>query len=440
MLSDSVRRQQEQAEQVVLGAIMSAPIERVGEMIAQLQPEDFFNPRHEVMFRAAATLFAHDRPSDPASVAAELASMGATEKTGGAPYLFDTYEKAPPAGAEQRSIESVLEASARRKLLDTATTIRNSVEAGRPVGETLGDAQRAIDKMAEKGESSLTDAAAGMDSVLDDIDAAMRGERSASGVLSGYNELDDVTHGFKPGQFIIVAARPGVGKSTVATDIMRAASIEQGVPSMLFSLEMSGQEVYQRILAAESKVKLSCITTGRVGEVERQKLQAASDRIRQAPILVDDSPDLTLMDIRAKTKLEVKRSGIGLILVDYLQLLKSGVRAESRQQEVSDISRSLKLLAKSCGVPVIALAQLNRGVERRGDDAAPRPSDLRESGSLEQDADMVILIHRPDVNDPDHASSGEASLILAKHRGGRLTTATVYNQLRYGKFSNEGHL
>lgn len=440
MLSDSVRQQQEQAEQAVLGAIMTYPPDQVGETIAKLKPGDFFNPRHETIFHAAAALFSRDRATDPASLNAELASMGATDKVGGAPYLFEIYEQAPPAGAVQRSIESVLEASARRRLMDTAITIRNAVESGRPIEEALEEAQKAIDGMAAQDESTLIDTEAGIAGVLDYVDAAMRGETSVAGVMSGYTQLDEVTNGFKPGQLIIVAARPGVGKSTLATDIMRAASIRQGVPSLLFSLEMSGHEVYQRILSAESDVRLSKIIRGAVTNEERGALQQAYERIKSAPILVEDSPDLTLMDIRAKTKLEVKRRGIGLVLVDYLQLLKSGGKVESRQQEVSDISRSLKLLSKACGVPVIALAQLNRGVERRGDDAVPKPSDLRESGSLEQDADMVILIHRPEVNNPDHETSGEASLILAKHRGGQLTTVPIYNQLYKAKFSNEGHM
>lgn len=440
MLSDSQRQQQEQAEQAVLGAIMVSPPDQVGEIIAQLKPGDFYNPRHETIFHAAAALFAKDRATDPASINAELATMSAVERVGGAPYLFEIYEQAPMYGAAQRSVESVLEASAKRRLLDAATLIRNSVEIGRPVAETLEEAQKAIDGMAAHDESSLMDTAVGISSVLDNVDAAMRGELQSSGVMSGFHDLDHVTNGFKPGQLIIVAARPGVGKSTLATDIMRAASIDQGVPSLLFSLEMSGQEVYQRILSAESDVRLSKIVRGNVTDQERADLQYAYERIKSAPILVDDSPDLTLMDIRAKTKLEMKRRGIGLVLVDYLQLLKTGGKVESRQQEVSDISRSLKLLAKSCGVPVIALAQLNRGVEKRGEDAAPKPSDLRESGSLEQDADMVILIHRPDINNPDHRSAGEANLILAKHRGGQLATAPVYNQLYKAKFANEGHM
>ena len=382
MLSEAAMQQQEQAEQTVLGAVMSHAPEKVGEIIAKLKPSDFFNPRHELLFSAAAALFARDQATDPASIGAELASMNVTERAGGVAYIFQVYEQAPPAGAAMRSVESVKEAAVKRSLLDASASIRSAVEAGRPIAETLEEAQQAIDNLGQQDESTLMDAQAGIAGVLDSVDAVMRGEAQPAGVMSGFHYLDDMTNGFKPGQLVIVAARPGVGKSTLATDIIRSASIQQGVPSLLFSLEMSGQEVYQRVLAAESEVTLSNIGKGNISPAERDKLQVAYERIKSAPILVDDSADMTLADIRARTKLEVKRRGIGIVLVDYLQLLKSGARAESRQQEVSDISRSLKLLAKACGVPVIALAQLNRGVERRGEDASPKPSDLRESGSV----------------------------------------------------------
>lgn len=436
MLSESAMQQRDQAEQTVLGAVMTHAPEKVGEIIARLKPSDFFNPRHELLFSAAAALFARDQATDPASIGAEIASMNATERVGGVAYIFQVYEQAPPSGAAMRSVDSIKEFSIKRKLLDASTSIRNAVEAGKPIAETLEDAHQALDSLGQHDETTLIDAQEGISGVLDSVDAVMRGEARPAGVMSGFRYLDDVTNGFKPGQLVIVAARPGVGKSTLATDIIREASISQGVPSLLFSLEMSGQEVYQRILAAESEVMLSNIIKGNISPRERDSLQVAYERIKDAPILVDDSADITLADIRARTKLEVKRRGIGIVIVDYLQLLKSGARAESRQQEVSDISRSLKLLAKSCEVPVIALAQLNRGVERRGEDAAPRPSDLRESGSLEQDADMVLLIHRPDVNNQEHEKSGEVDLILAKHRGGKLTTTTVANQLHYAKFTD----
>jgi replicative DNA helicase len=215
---------------------------------------------------------------------------------------------------------------------------------------------------------------------------------------------------------------------------MRNMTIRAGLPALLFSLEMSEAEVQERVVSAEAQVLITDLRTGRVDDAGWEKIGPARDALQDAPLYVDDSPELTMVEIAAKTKLAVKRHGVKLMAVDYLQLLRLGGKADSRQEEVSSISRQLKLLAKSCKIPVIAIAQLNRGVEQRGDDATPRPSDLRESGSLEQDADVVIMIHRPDVLNKDHARAGEADLIVAKHRGGDTGTVTVASQLHYSRF------
>lgn len=243
-------------------------------------------------------------------------------------------------------------------------------------------------------------------------------------------QVDNESHMYLAGESMVPTHN-----STLALDIMREMSIRRGEPSLLFSLEMTEDEVQERALSAEAQVKIGCVKSGNMSEAEWTRVAAARDTITEAPLWVDDNPELTMVDITAKAKLAVRHHGVRLIAIDYLQLLKSGAKEESRQQEVSSFSRQIKLLAKSCQVPVIAIAQLNRGVENRGDDATPKPSDLRESGSLEQDADLVLLINRPDAQNKDHERAGEADIIVAKNRGGATGTVTVASQLHYSRFT-----
>lgn len=253
------------------------------------------------------------------------------------------------------------------------------------------------------------------------------------GVKTGITDLDGVIHGLQGGQMIIIAARPGVGKSTLATDIARSCSISQNLTSVIFSLEMSRGEIMMRVLSAECKIRLQDMRGGHMSDDDWTRLARRMGEINDAPMFIDDSPNLTMMEIRAKARRLKQRNDLRLIVVDYLQLMTSGKRVESRQQEVSEFSRNLKLLAKELDVPVIAVSQLNRGPEQRTD-KRPLLSDLRESGSLEQDADLVILLNRPDAWDRDDPRAGEADLIIAKHRAGPTSTITVAHQLHYSRF------
>jgi replicative DNA helicase len=254
-------------------------------------------------------------------------------------------------------------------------------------------------------------------------------------VPTGFNELDEVTNGLHPGQMIIVAARPGVGKSTLGLDFMRSCSIKHRMGSVIFSLEMSKSEIVMRLLSAEAKIKLSDMRSGRMNDDDWTRLARRMSEISEAPLYIDDSPNLTMMEIRAKARRLRQKADLRLVVVDYMQLMTSGKKHESRQVEVSEFSRHLKLLAKELEVPVVAISQLNRGPEQRTD-KKPMLSDLRESGSLEQDADMVILLHRPDAFDRDDPRGGEADFILAKHRNGPTKTVTVAHQLHLSRFSN----
>jgi replicative DNA helicase len=253
------------------------------------------------------------------------------------------------------------------------------------------------------------------------------------GVPTGFTELDKLTNGLHPGQLIIVAARPAIGKSTLGVDIARAASIKHGLASVIFSLEMSRNEIVMRLLSAEAQVPLHHMRSGTMSDADWGKLASKMGVVSEAPLFIDDSPNMTLMEIRAKCRRLKQRHDLRLVIVDYLQLMTSGKRVESRQQEVSEFSRSLKLLAKELGVPVIAISQLNRGPEQRVD-KKPMLSDLRESGSLEQDADMVVLLHREDAYERESPRAGEADFIVAKHRNGPTQTVTVAFQGHYSRF------
>ena len=270
---------------------------------------------------------------------------------------------------------------------------------------------------------------------LDEIEAARGQDGQLTGVPSGFADLDALTNGFHNGQLILVAARPALGKSTLALDFARAASIRHNLPSIVFSLEMGKAEIAMRLLSAETSIPLQKMRKGMIEAKDWTTIAQTRGRIENAPLYIDDSPNMTLVEIRAKCRRLKQRVGLKMIVIDYLQLMTSGKKVESRQQEVSEFSRALKLLAKELQVPVIALSQLNRGPEQRSD-RKPQLSDLRESGSLEQDADMVILLHRESAYEKDNPRAGEADFIVAKHRNGPTDTITVGFQGHYSRFAD----
>ncbi|GAA1983168.1 hypothetical protein GCM10009754_70320 [Amycolatopsis minnesotensis] len=279
-------------------------------------------------------------------------------------------------------------------------------------------------------------------SMLAGLDASASNDEP-SGVPTGFLELDELTAGLHPGQMITVAGRPGMGKSTLGLDFARACSIrrgpgggiEPGCPSAVFSLEMSREEIMQRLYSAEARVRLSNMRTGQMSDTDWTRIRQIARDTTSVPLFIDDSPSLTMMEIRSKAWRIKQRHGLALLVVDCLQLLTAGGRYESRQQEVSELSRQLKFLAKELEVPVVAISQLNRGPEQRAD-KRPMLSDLRESGAIEQDSDLVILLHRPDFYDRDSPRGGEADLIVAKHRAGPQSTIVVAHQLHFSRFAN----
>jgi len=289
------------------------------------------------------------------------------------------------------------------------------------------------------GGASVTEDYVGLstsiEAAINEIESAQKRGGDMVGVPTGFIELDELTHGFHPGQLIIVAARPAVGKSTIALDFARHASVKADKPTIFFSLEMGRAEIAMRLLSAETSIPLQSMRKGTIGDNEWARLAQVRGQINDSPLFIDDSPNLTLVEIRAKCRRLAQRVGLKMVVIDYIQLMTSGKKVESRQQEVSEFSRALKLLAKELQVPVIALSQLNRQAEQTKD-KKPEISHLRESGSLEQDADVVILLHREGIGERDHPRAGEADIILAKQRSGPTGTVTVAFQGQYSRFMN----
>lgn len=424
------------AEQGVLGAMLLSP-NTVVEIIGDLDADDFYHPAHQLIFTAMIDLFGESKDIDPVIVASRLDRLNELDRVGGAPYLHTLISSVPTAANARYYAEIVAEKAILRRLVDAGTrVVQLGYEGteGAEVDIVLDMAQQAVFGVAQRQETEDYAVLADMiEPTMEELDKIANLGGLAQGVPTGFVDLDNLTNGLHSGQMIIVAARPGVGKSTIALDFMRSASIKHGKASAIFSLEMSKSEIVMRLMSAETDIKLTDMRSGRMNDEQWTKLANRVGQISEAPLFIDDSPNLTMMEIRSKARRLKQKHDLQLIVLDYLQLMSSGKKVESRQQEVSEFSRQLKLLAKELEVPVIAISQLNRGPEARTD-KRPQLSDLRESGSLEQDADMVMLLYRPDSQDKEDERAGEADIILAKHRGGPIDTVTVAHQLHYSKF------
>lgn len=430
-----------EAEQGVLGGMLLSPT-IIADVYELLRPEDFYRPAHQSIYEAILHLYGESAEVDPILVAGRLDRTGDLDRVGGAPYLHTLVAMVPTAANAHYYARLVAEKATIRRLVEAGTKIVQLGYAGAEDAEPevlVDEAQQLVFGVGRDADKTdYASVAEMMDPALEEIDLISQQGGLAQGVPTGFHRLDELTNGLHGGQMIIIAARPGVGKSTLAMDFMRSASIVNGKTSILFSLEMSKNEIMMRLLSAETEIDLSKLRGGNMEAGDWQRLVERTEQIREAPLYVDDSPNLTMMEIRAKSRQLKQKHGLDMIVLDYLQLMSSGKRVESRQQEVSEFSRQLKLLAKELDVPLIAISQLNRGPESRTD-KKPQIADLRESGSLEQDADMVMLLYRPDSQELEHERAGESDIILAKHRGGPIGTVTVANQLRYSRFVNMAH-
>lgn len=424
------------AEQSTLGGMLLSK-DAVADVIEIVRGRDFYHPKHEIIFDAILTLYSHGEPTDVITVSDELTKTGMLQRAGGADYLHSIVSLVPTAASSGYYAQIVADKAVLRRLVEAGTRIANMGYASEgEVTDLVNVAQTEIYQVAGGVEAEdyvpLTDA---VTVALDEIEAARGQDGQLTGVPSGFADLDALTNGFHNGQLILVAARPALGKSTLALDFARAASIRHNQPSIVFSLEMGKAEIAMRLLSAETSIPLQKMRKGMIEAKDWTTIAQTRGRIENAPLYIDDSPNMTLVEIRAKCRRLKQRVGLKMIVIDYLQLMTSGKKVESRQQEVSEFSRALKLLAKELQVPVIALSQLNRGPEQRSD-RKPQLSDLRESGSLEQDADMVILLHRESAYEKDNPRAGEADFIVAKHRNGPTDTITVGFQGHYSRFAD----
>ena len=419
------------AEQGVLGGMLLSK-DAIADVVEIIKDRDFYRPAHELIYDAILDLYGRGEPADPVTVAAELTKRGEIARAGGAPYLHTLISSVPTAANASYYARIVRDHAIMRRLVEAGTKI---VQLGYSqegdVDDAVDNAQAEIYQVTEHRTSDdyiqLNEL---LPQALDEIEAISSGVKG-EGIKSGFKDLDQLTNGFHAGNMVVLAARPAVGKSTLGLDIARSAAIHNGDTTVIFSLEMSRSEITMRMLSAEARVSLTNIRSGTLTDDEWGRLAKRMGEISNAPLFIDDSPNLSLMEIRAKARRLKQRHNLKLIIIDYLQLMSSGKRVENRQQEVSEFSRNLKLLAKELDVPVIAISQLNRSPEQRAD-KKPMLSDLRESGSIEQDADVVILLHREDLY--SDTRSGEADLMVVKHRNGPTRTIQVSAQLHFSRF------
>ena len=429
------------AEQSVLGAMMMSK-DAISDVVEVLRGVDFYRPNHETIFDAVVTLYGRGEPADPITVAGELGKSGQLAKVGGAVYLHDLLSSVSIAANAPYYAEIVRDKAVLRRLVNASIRIAQLGYQGQgEVDKIVDEAQQTLFEVTEKKASedykSLREL---IEPTIDEIEAIQSSGDGISGVPTGFVDLDRLTNGFQPGQMIIVAARPGVGKSTFALDICRSAAIHNNMAAAFMSLEMSRTEIVMKILSAESSVPLGKIrgsSTSKMDETDWQRVIDKTAVLAEKNLFIDDSPNLTMMEIRAKARRLKQRNDLQLLCIDYIQLMSSGKKVESRQLEVSEFSRQIKLLAKELSIPVLALSQLSRNTEARKD-GIPQLSDLRESGSLEQDADMVIMLHRPEMysQNPSDDERGLANFHIPKHRNGETGKIDALFQGHYSRFIN----
>jgi replicative DNA helicase len=427
------------AEESVLGAMMLSPgaIAVVSEILSS-DGREFYRESHAKIYRAALGLYVKGEPVDAITLADELDERSDLEDVGGKVRVQELAATVPATANAGHYAHIVRETATLRGL------IRAGAEIARLGWERPGEATELVDQAEQVVFDLSQQRARGEFSHIEDllkesferITALYESGADVTGIPSGFRDLDRVTSGFQEGNLIIIAARPSMGKSALGLCMAANLAVRKGVPVALFTLEMSKSEVTQRLMCSEAKVESQRLRTGKLAADDWPRLTAACDKLAKAPIYVDDTGSITMMEIRSKARrLKQKHPDLGLIIVDYLQLMTSGISAENRVQEVSQISRSLKVLARDLDVPIIALSQLSRAVEQRHD-KRPILSDLRESGSLEQDADIVVFIYRDEYYEAESDQQGLAEVHVAKHRNGPTDTVKLSFLRRYAKFAD----
>ena len=426
-----------EAEQAILGCMLTDK-DAVISAIEVLKEEDFYREDNRAIYSAILSLYSRNEPIDIITVKAELVEQGNFERIGGLEYLAELPERVPTTANVEKYIKIVDEKATLRSLIQTSNElIALGYDESEDVDNIMDMAEKKVfdlsQKKSAKGYSALKDVLVGSFAELEKL---YNQKGNVTGITTGFIDLDNKTAGLHNSDLIIIAARPAMGKSAFAINLATNAAVKANVPVVIFNLEMSKEQVGNRILCSEAMVDSNKIRTGQIEDDDWMKLATTLGELSEAPIYIDDTPGISIMEIRAKCrKLKIEKN-IGLIVIDYLQLIQgTGKRNASREQEISEISRSLKILAKELDVPVIALSQLSRTAERR-DDKRPMLSDLRESGAIEQDADLVIFLYRDDYYNEDTEKKNVAEVILAKHRGGSTGTVELAWMPSYTKFAN----
>ncbi|HUC33275.1 MAG TPA: replicative DNA helicase [Ilumatobacteraceae bacterium] len=427
------------AEESLLGALLLSR-EVVNQVAGELgvQVEHFYKPAHQHIYAAMRGLMHQGQPIDIVTVADELRRNGLLDEIGGAPTLTDLQNATPAISNAARYAKIVQDTAVLRKLISVAGEITEmAYMEPDDVTKALDEAETKVFEVAEdrvvESTRSLGDL---LPLAMDKLQETFERGDTITGTATGFNDLDDILSGLQPSTLNIVGARPSIGKTALGLGIATHVAKTTHRPVLVFSLEMGHAELTQRILSAESEVESQKLRTGRLAETDWTKIGRAINRIDNIPLYLDDNPRVTVMEIRAKARrLKARFGGLGLIMIDYLQLMSGGASAENRQLEVSEISRGLKILARELDVPILALSQLSRNLETRSD-KRPMLADLRESGSLEQDADVVMFLYRDEVYNRDSPDKASAELIVAKHRSGPTGTARLVFRGQYAKFGN----
>ena len=432
----------EEAETAVIAAMLmdQDAILRAAEHVDDTM---FYREQNRRMFRAMIAISERGEVVDPLTLAEELSRRGELEAGGGKDRIGELIDAVPTSANVEYHAKIVKEKALQRRLIETCTALVSEAFEGKSTAaELLDDAEHRIFQVSQqRGMQGFTRIKELMWPTMERIEALQRGGKTITGVPSGFNDLDEMTSGFQQADLVIVAARPSMGKTAFVLNVAQYAAIEKKTPVAIFSLEMSKESLVQRMLTAEARVDAQKLRKGMLRDDDFPRMARAAGILSSAPIWIDDAAGITLLEIRSKARRLKADSDIGMVVVDYLQLIQGPASSESRQQEISQISRSLKALAKELSVPVIALSQLSRAPEQRAGDHRPQLSDLRESGAIEQDADLVMFIYRQEVYDgpvdkDGNSLEGRAEIIIGKQRNGPIGTANLFFHKSYTRFEN----
>ena len=426
-----------EAEKSVLGALLLDPNESQ-EVLSSMKPDDFYRPAHAKVFEAVVSLFEKNEPVDEVTVAAELQKQGDLEACGGRSFLAELSDRVPTAANAAHYAKIVKNRALTRKLIHVATTIAGSgYQETADVEQLLDHAESQIFEItSDRDEGGFTPLKEIVQVAFGKIEELYERKEAITGVATGFDKLDKMTAGFQPGDLIIVAGRPSMGKTALALNMAQYAALKNKVPTALFSLEMSKEQLVMRMLCTEGRIRGDRLRGGFLKDSDWPKLARACGGLAEAPMYIDDTGALNILEMRTKCRRLQQQHGLGLIVVDYLQLMHGrGSGGEGREREISEISRGLKALAKELRLPVVALSQLNRSLEQR-QDKRPMLSDLRESGAIEQDADVICFVYRDEYYNEDSPDKGLAEVIIGKQRNGAVGTVKLKFFNEYVKFEN----